>query len=83
MVYHSICSILCLMNSSGVCYVISSTHLILFRTSFFLHGVFMHSILSLLLIQIKSWFEGLCNHFNEVAVPAHCFLFILNIGLGK
>lgn len=41
----------------------------------------MHSILSLLLIQIKSWFESLCNHFNEVAVPA--FLFILNIGLGK
>lgn len=81
--YRGICNPLCLMNSSGVCYVIPSTHLILFRTSFFLHGVFMHSILSLLLIQIKSWFESLCNHFNEVAVPAHCFLFILNIGLGK
>lgn len=41
------------------------------------------SILSLLLIQIKSCFESLCNHFNEVVVFACCFLFILNIGLGK
>lgn len=61
----------------------SSTHLILFITLYFLYGMFIHSILSLLLIQIKSCFESLCNHFNEVVVFACCFLFILNIGLGK
>lgn len=56
-------------------YVISSTRLINFITLYFLYGMFMHSILSLLLIQIKSCFESLCNHFNKVVVFAASCLF--------
>lgn len=59
----------------------SSAHLILFSTLYFMYDVF--KLPSYLLIQIKSCLESSRNHFNEVVVFACCCLFILNIGLGK
>lgn len=41
--------------------------------------MFMQSVVSLLLIQIKSCFERLCDHISEVVVFAAC----LSAGLGK
>lgn len=55
--------------------MISLTHVIIFTTLSFWYGLFIHLILSLLLIQIKPCFESLCNHFNEVVVFAAVCLF--------
>lgn len=60
--------------------MVASTHFILFITLSFLCGMFVQSVVSLLLIQIKSCFESLCDHINEVVVfAAAC----LSAGLGK
>lgn len=60
--------------------MIASTHLIFFITLSFLYGMFIQSVVSLLLIQIKFCLESLCDYISEVVVFATA---CLSAGLGK